>query len=225
MTEYKDLWGKRLVKYWLRNAQVQVLMILCVLAFYFIWQFVMTSGTTLESALMGMTFMSKFFSAFLIIIWQMTSNKNSFSASLAFGGTRREALLGHQTGLVIEAVQIILLNVIIDIAAEKMDCNIIPAADYVNKVVLMAGIMLISIGIGEMAAVAVAHLGNKGMTVISCLFGFAFALVGGGSVMLGDVLISVNWNYVIRVLFAAGVVIYAAGFIVENRYLKKIQVV
>ena len=43
--------------------------------------------------------------------------------------------------------------------------------------------------------------------------------------MLGDVLISVNWNYVIRVLFAAGVVIYAAGFIVENRYLKKLQVV
>lgn len=225
MTEYKDLWGKRLVKYWLRNAQIQVLMILGVLLFYFIWQFVMTSEATIETALMGMTILSKFFSALLIIIWQVTSNKNNFSASLAFGGTRREALVGHQIGLVLEAAQIIVVNVIIDVAAEKMECNIMPAANYVNKVILMAGVMLISIGIGEMIAVVTAHLGNKGMVVVGCLFGFVSALVCGGGIMLGNVLIAVNYNVVILWVFAAGVVIYAAGMIIECRYLKKMQVV
>ncbi len=225
MTEYKDLLGKRLVKYWLRNAQIQVLMILGVLAFYFVWQFVMTSEATIETALMGMTILSKFFSALLIIIWQVTSNKNNFSASLAFGGTRREALVGHQIGLVLEAAQIIVVNVIIDVAAEKMECNIMPAANYVNKVILMAGVMLISIGIGEMIAVVTAHLGNKGMVVVGCLFGFVSALVCGGGIMLGNVLIAVNYNVVILWVFAAGVVIYAAGMIIECRYLKKMQVV
>ena len=225
MTGYKDLWGKRLVKYWLRNAQIQVLMILGVLLFYFIWQFVMTSEATIETALMGMTILSKFFSALFIIIWQLTSNKNNFSASLAFGGTRREALVGHQIGLVLEAAQIIVVNVIIDAAAEKMGCNIIPAANYVNKVILMAGVMLISIGIGEMIAVVTAHLGNKGMVVVGCLFGFVSALVCGGGIVLGNVLIAVNYNVVIMWVFAAGVVIYAAGMIVESRYLKRMQVV
>lgn len=225
MTEYKDLWGKRLVKYWLRNAQIQVLMILGVLLFYFIWQFVMASDTTLETALMGMTFLAKFFSAFLIMMWQMSSNKNSFSASIAFGGTRREALIGHQAGLLLQTVQIIVLNVIIDIMAEKMQCNIIPSSGCIGKVMLMAGIMLFCLGLGQMAAVLTAHLGNKGMTVICCIFVFLCVFVCSGCIMLGNYLLAVNWNVFIRILFVAGIIVYAAGVIVECRYLKKMQVV
>lgn len=224
MTEYKNLWKKRFLGYWLYKAESQTLLTIGMIAFYFIWQILILGTTSLEEAISTLTVMSKVFGAFLIILWQISYNKSVFSISLTFGGTRHEALLGHQVGLWLEMAQLLLLNLGVDVLAEKLDCSVLPMTGYVNKIMFTLAILLLGVGIGEIGAVVTSHFGNKGMTVVGVLFGLICAIMCFVGIMLQDVLNVTSFSTVMWIILAVGVVFYAAGFVVEKRYIEKMEV-
>lgn len=221
MTEYKNLTRKRLLGYWLKNGELQVLMIFGIYIFYSVWQYVAVGGVTLEQ----MNYVTKMLGAMLIAVWQL-SNRSTFSMALVFGSTRRETFAGHQIALCLEAVQLIIVNTAIDGAILRMEGTAVSLELYGYKVLLNIAILLLAIGIGQMGAIVVSRFGNRGMALVGGLCGMFFVGVAGLSVALREELSAIfpDWNQIVWILLAAGVVVYFAGMLAEKRYLVKMEV-
>lgn len=225
MTEYNSsLQGKRFVRYWLKNAEIQVLTTLGLFVFYFVWQMVVVGEMTWRESLVGMTYLAKFFGAFFIGMLQMTSSKNQFSMALAFGSTRREAFLGHQFALLAEIVQLAIINMAIDIAAVQVNDGL--SVDYAKKFLVTVAALVLAAGIGQLGAVAISRFGNMALGIISALCGVVTAVVFSVGFAFAEepYFFRADWNLMIWCLFAVGIVFYAAGMVTEKRHLQKIVV-
>lgn len=226
MTESKNFMRKRLTGYWIKNAEIQFLTIMGVFLFYFLWQYVVIGGTTLENVLMSVPYLTKMLGAFMIVIYQASSNKNTFSMALAFGSTRREAFTGHQIALGIEAAQILFVNVLLDIVVLRVEGTALTWNVCGYKVLFNLAILFLAMGLGQIGATVVARLGNKAIVIISIFFGTVFAIgIGGGLLLVKNGgMILANWNQIVWVSFVAGFVIYITGILTERRYLLKMEV-
>lgn len=225
MTENNgSLWRRRFVRYWLKNAEIQVLTALGLFVFYFVWQIIAIGQMTWQESLAGITYLAKFFGAFFVGILQMTSNKNLFSMALAFGSTRREAFLGHQLALLVEIVQLVLVNMVIDIAAVQVNDEL--SVNYAEKFLVTAAALILAAGIGQLGAVVISHFGNVALGIISSLCGVATAVVFGVGFAFAEEpsFFTADWNLMIWCLFEAGIVLYAVGMVTEKRHLQKIVV-
>jgi hypothetical protein len=211
---------RQFTSFWLRKAEEQTGFIVVAIAvmtlyFMFLW------GVEISESAQRLRVMVFAFSAFMLFIYEMMNVRNLSYISLAFGSTRKNALILHQAAVLLEAVQLCIVAMLVNTVINYLSGNAVSIAR--NTVVYLA-VYIAAIGLGEIAAIVTIKFGQVGMGIVGgvsggCFggfIGFAGSGAADGNNFLGWLFVG---NNIVIAAVCLGVVLYTAGVLVQKKHL------
>lgn len=224
MTESKSSVSKRIVSYWLIGAEKQFLAYMGAFAVFILYELLVSDSDSLKEGLSFAPGLIMMGGIILIMINALVAIQTTIPMAISFGSTRKEAFIGSQ---VVNLIMVLQMMVIYIGLIEGMKSNQIFEGYSFSTILLYCGMLLASLGVGQVFAMFLTKLGPKGTAIFSIVLIACICGLMGGLMAINGNLITQLFQDIGKlgiVALVGGLVVYVIGAALNLASIKTLQV-